>query len=82
MLISQIFAAWQDAESLGRALAGSTRWGVRTARLMVGLRDYDAYVEHRRTFHRGEPVMSCAEFYRECQQATYAPERGGFRGIG
>ncbi len=82
MLISWIFAAWQEAENLGRGLAGLARLAARTARLMVGLRDYDAYLEHRRAFHRGEPVMSYAEFYRECQEATYALDRGGFRGIG
>ena len=30
----------------------------RTARLMVGVPDYDAYVAHRRLDHPGEPVMT------------------------
>jgi uncharacterized short protein YbdD (DUF466 family) len=36
-----------------------------TARLMVGLPDYDRYLAHRRTEHPGEPAMSRAEFHRE-----------------
>lgn len=36
-----------------------------TARLMVGLPDYDAYLAHRRSAHPGEPAMTRAEFHRE-----------------
>lgn len=54
---------------------------VQTARLMVGVPDYDTYVAHRRAHHPGEPVMSYAEFFRERQQARYALGKGGrFRG--
>ena len=41
------------ADTLG--IAG---WTVRTARLMVGVPDYDAYVRHRQTTHPGQPVMT------------------------
>ena len=51
-----------------------------TARLMVGVPDYKNYVEHRRTMHRGEPVMSYEEFFRERQDARYAVGKGRFRG--
>ena len=34
----------------------------RTARLMVGVPDYEAYAAHRRAEHPFEPVMSRAEF--------------------
>jgi uncharacterized short protein YbdD (DUF466 family) len=51
-----------------------------TARLMVGVPDYETYVAHRRTNHPGEPVMSYEEFFRERQQARYAVGRGRFRG--
>ena len=37
----------------------------RTARLMVGVPDYDVYLRHRAAAHPGEPVMSRAEFYAE-----------------
>ena len=33
-------------------------WSVRTARLMVGIPDYQTYVEHRRQTHPGEPIMT------------------------
>jgi uncharacterized short protein YbdD (DUF466 family) len=41
------------------------RLGRQAARLMVGVPDYEAYVAHRKERHPGEPVMSCAEFFRE-----------------
>lgn len=57
-----------------------TGWVVRTARLMVGIPDYDAYVEHRRTMHPDAPIMTYEEFFRERQDARYAVGRGRFRG--
>jgi uncharacterized short protein YbdD (DUF466 family) len=53
---------------------------VQTARLMVGIPDYDAYVAHRRAHHPTEPVMNYAEFFRERQRARYACEKGRFKG--
>ena len=47
-----------------------------TARLMVGVPDYEAYVRHRHEKHPGQPVMSYAEFFRERQQSRYG-ENGG-----
>ena len=44
------------------------RRAVQTARLMVGIPDYDTYVAHRRAHHPSEPVMSYAEFFRERQE--------------
>jgi uncharacterized short protein YbdD (DUF466 family) len=52
----------------------------KTARLMVGIPDYETYVLHRRTAHPGEPVMSYEEFFRERQEARYAVGKGKFRG--
>lgn len=59
-----------------------TLWSraVRTARLMVGVPDYDNYVAHRRAQHPDEPVMTHAEFFRERQNARYACEKGRFKG--
>ena len=51
-----------------------------TARLMVGVPDYGAYVAHRRTTHPGAPIMTYEEFFRERQSARYAFEKGRFRG--
>jgi uncharacterized short protein YbdD (DUF466 family) len=55
-------------------------WTVRAARLMVGIPDYQTYVEHRRRFHPDQPIMSYEEFFRERQDARYAVGRGRFRG--
>jgi uncharacterized short protein YbdD (DUF466 family) len=55
-------------------------WAVQTARLMVGVPDYDNYVAHRKAQHPNEPIMSYAEFFRERQNARYACDRGRFKG--
>ncbi len=55
-------------------------WAVRTARLMVGVPDYDTYVAHRKAHHAEEPIMTYVEFFRERQNARYAVEKGRFRG--
>jgi uncharacterized short protein YbdD (DUF466 family) len=52
----------------------------KTARLMIGIPDYEAYVRHRETHHPGEPVMSYEEFFRNRQDARYATGKGKFRG--
>jgi uncharacterized short protein YbdD (DUF466 family) len=48
----------------------------RTARLMVGIPDYDAYVAHRHKMHPGEPVMSREDFFRERQASRYGEGSG------
>jgi len=50
-----------------------------TARLMVGVPDYATYVDHRRTVHPGQPVMTYEEFFRDRQQARYGVSKGRFR---
>jgi uncharacterized short protein YbdD (DUF466 family) len=67
------------AES-GPATLGITQWTVRTARLMVGVPDYDTYVQHRRTNHPDQPIMTYEEFFIERQEARYAVGKGRFRG--
>lgn len=61
--------AWRRA--LRRLL---TLWG-HTARLAVGVPDYERYVAHRRAAHPGEAVMSYEDFFRERQNARYARGR-------
>lgn len=51
------------------------RRAVQTARLMVGVPDYETYLAHRLAHHPSEPVMSYTEFFRERQRARYS--RGG-----
>ena len=53
---------------------------MRAARLMVGVPDYQTYVDHRRALHPDLPVMTYVEFFRERQAARYAIEKGRFRG--
>lgn len=53
---------------------------VQTARLMVGVPDYDNYVAHRKAYHPDQPIMSYPEFFRERQNARYACEKGRFKG--
>ena len=55
-------------------------WSTRTARLMIGVPDYEMYVAHRRKTHPGQPIMTYVEFFRERQQARYAIGKGRFRG--
>ncbi len=56
-------------------------WAAKTARLMVGIPDYETYVvAHRKAHHPGEPIMTYEEFYRERQNARYACEKGRFKG--
>lgn len=42
-----------------------------TARLMVGLPDYDNYLNHMQLNHPDQKVMSYEEFFRERQDARY-----------
>ena len=55
-------------------------WAIRAARLMVGIPDYQTYVEHRRTYHPNERIMSYQEFFRDRQDARYSTGNGRFRG--
>jgi uncharacterized short protein YbdD (DUF466 family) len=64
----------------GPATLGIAQWSVQTARLMVGVPDYDAYVRHRQVTHPDQPVMTYEEFFVERQEARYAVSKGRFRG--
>ena len=68
------FAEWKER---GQAVK---IWSVRAARLMVGVPDYDTYVEHRRANHPGLPIMTYEEFFVERQEARYAVGKGRFKG--
>jgi uncharacterized short protein YbdD (DUF466 family) len=48
----------------------------RTARLMVGVPDYDAYAAHRLAEHAGEPMMSRAEFHRDRTERRFGAGGG------
>ena len=50
---------------LGKRLA-------QTARLMAGVRDYEAYLRHHREAHPAAPLMNREEFIRACQNSRYS----------
>jgi uncharacterized short protein YbdD (DUF466 family) len=56
------------------------QWTARTARLMIGIPDYETYVAHRKVTHPDQPIMSYEEFFRERQDARYTFGKGKFRG--
>ncbi|HKY80213.1 MAG TPA: CstA-like transporter-associated (seleno)protein [Sphingobium sp.] len=49
----------------------------RTARMMVGVADYDAYLRHMREHHPTVPAMDRIQFFRERQEARYGGKNGG-----
>lgn len=65
--------------ALGEARDAATtggRYFAQSFRLMVGVPNYDAYLDnHRRTHPEGTP-MSYEEFFRERQQARYGGGAG------
>ena len=38
-------------------------WSTRTARLMIGVPDYETYVAHRQANHSDQPIMTYVEFF-------------------
>src|SRR5262249_5195201 len=54
------------------AMRAAGYWSTRTARLMIGVPDYETYVAHRRANHPDPPIMTYVEFFPERQQARYA----------
>jgi len=62
------------------ALKKLKEWSVRAARLMVGIPDYQTYVDRRQATHPGQPVMTYEEFFVERQNARYAFGKGRFLG--
>lgn len=49
-----------------------------TAKLMVGVPDYDNYVSHMKLAHPDQQPMSYSDFFRERQEARYGG-KGGFK---
>lgn len=59
-----------------KPLSGLYRQFTKTARLMVGVPDYDSYVAHRKAHHPAEAIMSYAEFFRDRQDSRYGAKGG------
>jgi uncharacterized short protein YbdD (DUF466 family) len=51
-----------------------------TARLMIGIPDYETYVQHRKTFHPDQPIMTYEEFFIERQNARYSVSKDRMKG--
>ena len=50
------------------------------AKMLIGIPDYDNYVEHMKANHPDKPYMTYNEFFRERQQARYGGDgKGGVR---
>src|ERR1700751_4311416 len=62
------------------AARSTVHWTIRTARLMIGVPDYETYVAHRRANHPDQPIIAYVEFFRECQPARYGVGKGPSRG--
>lgn len=53
-------------------------WGkllAQSARLMVGVRDYESYLRHHSDCHSDTPALSREEFVRACQDARYSDRK-------
>ncbi|WP_041959557.1 YbdD/YjiX family protein [Sulfurospirillum arsenophilum] len=60
-------------------LAKAGKYLGQAARLMVGVPDYDTYVQHIRLTHPEQTPMSYEEFYRERVEARYGGKNGSSR---
>jgi uncharacterized short protein YbdD (DUF466 family) len=63
------------AEHAGAWLRRAWTLAARTARLAVGVPDYDAYLAHVRLHHPGRVPMDRAGFFRERMAARYGVGR-------
>lgn len=61
---------FQDLAKMGRYLG-------QAARLMVGIPDYDTYVQHMRLNHPDQSVMTYEEFFRNRVDARYGGDGPG-----
>jgi uncharacterized short protein YbdD (DUF466 family) len=60
-----------------RCVAKTLDFAAQTARLMLGVPDYDAYVDHLRTVHPNQPPLTRDAFFAARQQARFGA--GGLR---
>jgi uncharacterized short protein YbdD (DUF466 family) len=50
-----------------------------TARLMVGVGDYQRYVSHMQLQHPDTAVLSEKEYFRYCQESRYPSKTGSIK---
>jgi uncharacterized short protein YbdD (DUF466 family) len=65
----------RSIQSLAEPARRVWRWAARTARLAVGVPDYEAYVAHLRACHPERTPMDRAAFFAERLQARYGRGR-------
>lgn len=58
-------------------LAKASKYLGQAAKLMVGIPDYDTYVQHMKLAHPDQTPMTYEEFFKERQDARYGT--GGSR---
>ena len=68
-------AATADDPPIWQRLNQLWRGAGQTARLMIGIPDYQTYVEHCRQQHPDAPPMSYEAFFRSRMEARYAGGR-------
>jgi uncharacterized short protein YbdD (DUF466 family) len=61
-----------------RAAGATVYWTTRTARLMIGVPDYETYVAHRRANHPDQPIMTMWSFSANASHRGFGI--GGARG--
>jgi len=61
--------------NLGAAAGNAGRYLGQTLRLMVGVPDYENYVEHMRRTHPDQEPMTYEAFFRERQDARYGGKK-------
>lgn len=66
---------WRSMRPPVEALRRAWTLAARTARLAIGLPDYDAYVAHVRARHPDRMPMDRDAFFRERMQARYGRGR-------
>ena len=62
-------AVFNDLSRMGKYLG-------QAARMLVGMPDYDTYVQHMQTQHPDQPLMSYEAFFRDRQEARYGGGKG------
>ncbi len=72
-----IAAAATDAVPLWQQLSRLWRGAHQTARLMIGIPDYQTYVDHCRRTHPETPPMTYEAFFRSRMNARYAGKARG-----
>jgi len=60
---------------MSRSISEAWQWLARTARLAIGVPDYDTYVAHVRSHHPDRAPMTREAFFVERMQARYGKGR-------